>query len=451
MRDPDLVHRAERAARALERAWGHWRTTHGLGSDPLPPVSSYVGYSLDEPWGQPRVVFGVSAEDAERLTVLLDGHDCVGPVHAELTGRPDWRHGPAGGSPLPGWPLPDELSIPLQAPQPWSDDFSPVSQADPPARMDTSAAEPGGLPAEDLVGARADHDRLEPGSSDAPVAGEAAATGALGEHDPAGNYAAGDHAPGDSVGVGYASSDHSGAAYPGGDYPSGDAASGDSVRGAGASGDSVSGDGPTTDNARPGSGGSRDPAAAADGPGPSGLSESTASRQPRSRSVPAAPLARSAVGSRSAGRDELGDLQPTGVSAEPAGAGQLPPLPPPGTVAFRKRSDQPLDVAEEPDPLAGPLATSGYDFMPSQGPGYRGPRYQGYPPQYRDGSEPDEAPADRAAVPEADREEVPPAASQPQRAKSRQVSRLGRGRRQGPGAHEAWGPSDGQPAADHAM
>ena len=91
MRDPDLVQRAERAAIALERAWGRWRTMHGLGSDPLPPVSSYVGYSLEEPWGQPRVVFGVGAEEAERLAALLDGHDCVGPIHAEVTGRPDWR------------------------------------------------------------------------------------------------------------------------------------------------------------------------------------------------------------------------------------------------------------------------------------------------------------------------------------------------------------------------
>ena len=96
MRDPDLVQRAERAANALERAWGRWRTMHGLGSDPLPPVSSYVGYSLEEPWGQPRVVFGVGADEAERLAALLDGHDCVGPIHAEVTGRPDWRRRPGG-------------------------------------------------------------------------------------------------------------------------------------------------------------------------------------------------------------------------------------------------------------------------------------------------------------------------------------------------------------------
>jgi len=37
---------------------------HGLGTEPLPPVSSYVGYSLQEPWGQPRVVFGIDAGEA---------------------------------------------------------------------------------------------------------------------------------------------------------------------------------------------------------------------------------------------------------------------------------------------------------------------------------------------------------------------------------------------------
>ena len=61
MRDPELMLRAQRAATELERAWDRWRTMHGLGADPLPPVSSYVGYSLEEPWGQPRVVFGIAA------------------------------------------------------------------------------------------------------------------------------------------------------------------------------------------------------------------------------------------------------------------------------------------------------------------------------------------------------------------------------------------------------
>jgi hypothetical protein len=115
MRDPDLVRRAERAAAALERAWGHWRTMHGLGTAPVPPVSSYVGYSLVEPWGQPRVIFGLQADEAERLAALLDGHDCVGPVHAEVTARPEWRHPALADS--PAWPADDPLGIRSRPPR----------------------------------------------------------------------------------------------------------------------------------------------------------------------------------------------------------------------------------------------------------------------------------------------------------------------------------------------
>ena len=87
MRDPELMLRAQRAATELERAWDRWRTMHGLGADPLPPVSSYVGYSLEEPWGQPRVVFGIEAGEAEHLAALLDRHDCAGPVYAAMTSQ----------------------------------------------------------------------------------------------------------------------------------------------------------------------------------------------------------------------------------------------------------------------------------------------------------------------------------------------------------------------------
>ena len=92
MRDPELVFKAQLAASALERAWQHWRVVHGLLADPMPAISSYVGYSLEEPWGQPRVVFGLAAADAEQLTALLERHDCGGP----------------------GWQLP----VPPQAPSP---------------------------------------------------------------------------------------------------------------------------------------------------------------------------------------------------------------------------------------------------------------------------------------------------------------------------------------------
>ncbi|HUB41054.1 MAG TPA: hypothetical protein VMA72_19590 [Streptosporangiaceae bacterium] len=127
MRDPDLVQRAERAAMALERAWGHWRVMHGLDTDPLPPVSSYVGYSLEEPWGQPRVVFGVGAEEAERLAALLAGHDCYGPVHAEVTARPNWRLAAGGPVTAQDRPLDGGVSVPAQAPPPGAE---PVADRD---------------------------------------------------------------------------------------------------------------------------------------------------------------------------------------------------------------------------------------------------------------------------------------------------------------------------------
>ncbi|HEX6931495.1 MAG TPA: hypothetical protein VF162_05090, partial [Streptosporangiaceae bacterium] len=107
MRDPELVFKAQLAASALERAWQRWRVVHGLVADPMPAISSYVGYSLEEPWGQPRVVFGISAPDAEQLAALLNRHDCVGPVHATISAQ-DAREIQAGA----GRPLP----VPPQAP-----------------------------------------------------------------------------------------------------------------------------------------------------------------------------------------------------------------------------------------------------------------------------------------------------------------------------------------------
>jgi hypothetical protein len=91
MRDPDLIGRAQRAATELERAYDRWRTVHGLSREPMPAVSSYVGYSLEEPWGQPRVVFGIEAREAEQLAALLDRHECNGPVYAGLAAMPGAR------------------------------------------------------------------------------------------------------------------------------------------------------------------------------------------------------------------------------------------------------------------------------------------------------------------------------------------------------------------------
>src|SRR5579864_4735772 len=77
MRDPELVARAQRAARRLESAWEQWRALHGLAVAPGQPIVSYVGYSLKEPWGEPRVVIGIDADEAEYLAEFLDRDECV--------------------------------------------------------------------------------------------------------------------------------------------------------------------------------------------------------------------------------------------------------------------------------------------------------------------------------------------------------------------------------------
>ena len=77
MRDPELVARAQRAATRLESAWEQWRALHGLAVAPGQPVVSYVGYSLREPWGEPRVVIGIDADEAEYLAEFLDRDECA--------------------------------------------------------------------------------------------------------------------------------------------------------------------------------------------------------------------------------------------------------------------------------------------------------------------------------------------------------------------------------------
>ncbi|MDP4509610.1 hypothetical protein ACQEVF_21450 [Nonomuraea polychroma] len=80
MRDPELVSCAQRAAAELERAWGHWRAGRGRGVDAgAESVASYVAHSLDHPWGRPRVVLGLDAEDARELAALLDRQEVGAP------------------------------------------------------------------------------------------------------------------------------------------------------------------------------------------------------------------------------------------------------------------------------------------------------------------------------------------------------------------------------------
>jgi hypothetical protein len=73
-----MVARAGYAAARLEQAWERWRALHGL-SGSSDPVASYVGYSHREPMGQPRVVIGVDAAEAEFFANFLEGHDCAAP------------------------------------------------------------------------------------------------------------------------------------------------------------------------------------------------------------------------------------------------------------------------------------------------------------------------------------------------------------------------------------
>ena len=110
MPDPRLVSRAQRAATMLERAWERWRATQGLEAEAMPPVSSYVGYSIEEPWGRPRVVFGVNAEDAERLAALLQESVGYGPEDLPRPSMPDRGYDQSlfddvrGRIPVQGWP-----------------------------------------------------------------------------------------------------------------------------------------------------------------------------------------------------------------------------------------------------------------------------------------------------------------------------------------------------------
>jgi hypothetical protein len=104
MRDPELVARAQRAAKRLETAWEQWRALHGLAVAPGQPVVSYVGYSLTEPWGEPRVVIGIDADEAEFLADFLDRDECArrGQVPQQVPFQPRLvQSGPRQPAPLP--------------------------------------------------------------------------------------------------------------------------------------------------------------------------------------------------------------------------------------------------------------------------------------------------------------------------------------------------------------
>ncbi len=116
MRDPELVTRAQRAATRLESAWEQWRALHGLAVAPGQPVVSYVGYSFKEPWGEPRVVIGIDADEAEYLAEFLDRDDCAqrgqAPLQQAQLQQVPLQAGPLQAGPLQAGPL---QAGPLQA------------------------------------------------------------------------------------------------------------------------------------------------------------------------------------------------------------------------------------------------------------------------------------------------------------------------------------------------
>jgi len=118
MRDPELVARAQRAATRLESAWEQWRTLHGLAAAPAQPVVSYVGYSLKEPWGEPRVVIGIDADEAEYLAEFLDRDECA-------------QRGPASPQQVPQVSQVPLQQVPHQAGPPQSGPLQQVSLSEP--------------------------------------------------------------------------------------------------------------------------------------------------------------------------------------------------------------------------------------------------------------------------------------------------------------------------------
>jgi hypothetical protein len=119
MRDPELVARAQRAAARLESAWEQWRTLHGLNAAPSQPIVSYVGYSLKEPWGEPRVVIGLDADEAEYLADFLDQDECEPRAQAALPQQIPVQQVVVTEPPAEGWPTglqaPAEISAPISA------------------------------------------------------------------------------------------------------------------------------------------------------------------------------------------------------------------------------------------------------------------------------------------------------------------------------------------------
>jgi hypothetical protein len=211
VRDPELLKRAHQAAAGIERAWYRWRAGQGLLNEPMPTVSSYVGYSLEER-GEPRVVFGMTAGDAERLAALLEQrvHGAMRRPPAAMPSGPVVAAATSGGLPLPV--PPQAPSVVAEQARPWQSqprfpapaDVAPGA-TDGPVYRELAAAQgllpprqaPGGAVTGDA--AAADHAEDErPAAESEPVPDDAASPAAS-VSDGDGEEPREDDAPGDET------------------------------------------------------------------------------------------------------------------------------------------------------------------------------------------------------------------------------------------------------------
>ena len=76
------------------------------------PVVSYVGYSLKEPWGEPRVVIGIDADEAEYLAEFLDRDECAQRGQQVLPQQARLPQAPIQQMPVQQMPI---QAVPLQS------------------------------------------------------------------------------------------------------------------------------------------------------------------------------------------------------------------------------------------------------------------------------------------------------------------------------------------------
>ena len=79
---------------------------------PGQPAVSYVGYSLKEPWGEPRVVIGIDADEAEYLAEFLDRDECAQRGQQVLPQQAQLPQAPVQQMPIQQMPI---QPVPLQS------------------------------------------------------------------------------------------------------------------------------------------------------------------------------------------------------------------------------------------------------------------------------------------------------------------------------------------------